>query len=214
LRGGYRADGGSLKSLAIVALGKGWEKAPWKKRTHDIWTLNSAWRRFGWDLLWKGWKAPSALSAYFELHTPRYLREEWGKSRAHFENLAELRVPVYVQDAKAWPTLWKPTTLPRAAIGKAFPRGDYHASSIDWMLAMGLHLGYKRIDVYGTGFGPTDGGEPISARAAFEYWVGFAEGLGVKVTVHEPTGAFWIYNVTKERTPYHFDDSWRLVEDR
>jgi len=197
-----------------VGFGSGAIKAPWHSEKYDLWTLNSAWLRFDWHLFRKDWKAPRALSAYFELHTPRYLLQEWEKDRSHFRNLAELRVPVYVQNAKAWPTLWKPLTLPRVALRMAFPRGDYHASSLDWMLAMGVHSGYKTIDVYGVGFGPTDGGEPLSARAAFEYWVGFAEGRGMKVTVHEPTGAFWIYNYTKERTPYHFDDSWRLVEDR
>lgn len=210
MRKRYRPTGGILKKLAIVALGDGWTRAPWKKTTHDIWTLNSAWRRFGWKIS----GPPDSLTAYFELHTPRYLRSEWGSDRSHFRELAKLRVPVYVQQAGMWPHLWKPTILPRTALRKAFPRGDYHASSIDWMLALGISKGYQRIDVYGTSFGPTDSGEPISARAAFEYWVGFAEGRGIEVKVHEPTGAFWIYNYTKERTPYHYDDSWRLIEDR
>lgn len=180
------------------------------KRSHDIWTLNSAWRRFGWS--YDG--PPDSLTAYFELHTPKYLREEWGPDKSHFRQLSFLRVPVYVQNATAWPALEHPVTLPRPQLRKAFPRGDYHASSVDWMLALGIWKGYKQIDVYGTSFSPIDAGEPLSARSAFEYWVGYAEGRGVKVQVHEPTGAFWIYNYTKERTPYHTDDSWRLIEDR
>jgi len=157
---------------------------------------------------------PDSVSAYFELHTPRYLRHEWGRDRSHFRELSHLRVPVFVQKSEAWPDLWKPVTFPRVQIKRAFPRGDYHASSIDWMLCYGVFRGYRHIEVFGVGFEPTDGGEPLSARSAFEYWVGFAEGKGVQVTVHEPCGAFWIYNYTKERTPYHYDDSWRLIEER
>lgn len=197
-----------MNKLAIVGLSNGSWQAPWTKPGYDCWTLNSAWQTLDDYDDWP------RLTAWFELHSRRYLAREWAKSPVHVRRLRRLPVPCYVQDARAWPELRQPITFPRAHLRRVFPRGDYHASSIDWMVAFGIFSGYKEIGIWGVNFGPTDGGEPLSARACLEYWIGFAEGRGVKVTIHEPTGLFWILNYRRERIPYHYDDTWRLVEER
>jgi hypothetical protein len=200
-----------MNRLAIVGMDQpGFDQAPWEDPRYDCWTLNSAWRLFPEDLHWH----PVRLRAWFELHSRRYLSQEWGRRHTHFKALAVLTVPVYVQRVKDWPELRYGRTFPRGSLRRAFPRGDYHASSLDWMFAYGIWLGYRDIRLYGVDFGPTDTGEPLSARACLEYWVGVAEGRGVRVTLQEPTGLFWIYNYGRERTPYHYDDRWRLVNDR
>lgn len=197
-----------MNRLAIVARAMGFANAPWHDRRYDCWTLNSAWQ--GMDLE----DLPLRLTAWFELHSRRYLDEEWAHRKTHVRALAQLPIPVYVQTPSEWPELQHPTALPQTQLRRAFPRGRYHASSIDWMLAVALLKGYKHIDLYGVDLGPTEGREPLSARPCLEYWIGVAEGRGVKVVVHEPTALFWIYNYQRERTPYHMDDSWRLVEAR
>lgn len=210
-----------MKRLAIVGMGSGFREAPWFNPRYDCWTLNAAWGRL--SEMKRCWKRhagqyhfhwPPSLTAWFELHSPRYLKQEWAGDRAHVKALEKLTVPVYVQEAHRWKRLAHPVTFPRRAIGRQFPRGDYHAGSLDWMLAFALFRGYRRIDCYGVNLGPTDSGEPLSARSCFEYWVGVAEGRGATVKVHAPTGAFWIYNYARHTTPYHYDDTWRLVEER
>ena len=209
-----------MKKLAIVGMAAGFEKAPWRKPGWECWTLNSAWKRFENEGLMEMdehtglARYPVNLTAWFELHSRRYLTEEWHGSMQHFRMLARLRCPIYVQHPKDWPHWQNPQSFPRAAIVRQFARGDYHASSLDWMLAFAVFQGYTHVEMFGVNLAPNEGQEPMSGRAALEYWIGFAEGRGVKVTVHEPTGVFWIYNVTKEKTPYHYDDTWRLIEKR
>ena len=193
-----------MNRLAIVGLGAT-KRPPVNRAGWDLWTLNSNYRGDR--------EFPTNLTAWFEIHSRRYLRAEH-QGNSHFKALASIPCPVYVQHPEQWPELKRPRLFPRGRLRRAFRRGDYHASSIDWMLAYALFLGYRRIDIYGVSFSPLEGGEPLSARAALEYWIGYAEGCGVKVTVHEPTGLFWIYNYQREKTPYHYDDSWRLLEDR
>lgn len=200
-----------MKKLAIVGMGKGWHLAPWKNPNYECWTLNSAWKNI---FNAKTLAAPKSVTAWFELHSRLYLRKEWNGLKHHFKALGLLTVPVYVQRAADWPELHDARTFPRRHLRHCHPRGDYHASSFDWMLQFALTVGYKDISIWGVDFGPTDAGEPISARACLEYWIGYAEASGVKVRMKGPTGLFWIYNYTRERTPYHYDDTWRLVEDR
>lgn len=195
-----------MKKLAIIARNKGSSLAPWTSAAYDKWTLNAAWRSLTVKQL-------RSVTAWFEIHSRRYLTEEWGGEDTHFEALALLRCPLYVQNPAHWDAA-DARLFPRAKLAKAFPGGEYHASSIDWMLAFALYLGYKDIGIWGVNFGPGEGGEPMSARACLEYWVGLGRGMGRTITVHEPTGLFWIYNVSKHKTPYHYDDTWRLVEDR
>lgn len=197
-----------MNRLAIVGLGQGFHDAPWHDRKYDCWTLNSAWREMDLDNL------PERLTAWFEIHSRAYLAEEWHQRKTHVRALSQLPCPVYVQKPREWPELQHPVSLDQAGIKRAFPRGTYHASSIDWMLAVALLKGYKHIELFGVDYGPTEGREPLSGRPCLEYWIGLAEGRGVKVVVHEPTALFWIYNYTRERTPYHMDDTWRLVEHR
>jgi hypothetical protein len=195
-----------MKPLAIIGLGAGWSRAPWKSKRYDRWTLNAAWKRFA------GWQSVSC-TAWFELHSRRYLSEEWGGETAHFDALAVLPATLYVQRPKAWKA-FNAQRFPREQVARAFPLGSYHASSIDWMLAFALWKGYKDIGIWGVNFGPNEGGEPMSARPCLEYWIGLGRGMGRTITVHEPTGLFWIYNVAKHKTPYHYDDTWRLIESR
>lgn len=203
-----------MKRLALVGRGRGAERAPWNSKHYDCWGLNSGWR----DVPVVRHFPPRGLAAWFEIHSRRYLKQEWlgfGRTiHTHERGLAWMNVPVYVQHPKDWPLVPKAKRFPREQIRLAFPRGDYHAGSFDWMLAFALLKGYRHIELFGVGLGPTDGGEPLSARACLEYWIGYAEAKGVKVKVHDPTGLFWIYNYTREKTPYHFDDTWRLIEPR
>lgn len=201
----------NVRRLAICAMGDGSDKAPWNDKRYDCWGLNS---------LWKYVPAyyRDSITAWFEIHSRRYLKQEWERAGKtldlHVRGLAYLNVPVYVQHPQEWRGLPKAQRFPREQIRRTFPRGDYHAGSIDWMLSYGLLKGYRQIELFGVALGPTDTGEPLSARACLEYWIGYAEAKGVKVKVHDPTGLFWIYNYTREKTPYHYDDTWRLIEPR
>lgn len=200
----------SRKKLAIVGLGRGKENAPVASGSQwDVWRCNPG--------FWVTADLQTWLDtdAWFEIHSRRYLRQAHGQD--YIKGIAKLMnavtAPTYFLDAREWKEVRKREQLPRPVIAKMLPRGDYHAGSIDWMLAFALTLDYQHIELFGVDLGPTDAGEPISARPCLEYWCGVAAGRGVNVVSHSPS-LFKIFNYQRATTPYHYDDSWRLIEDR
>lgn len=200
----------SRKKLAIVGLGRGKEKAPKPSGKWDVWRINPG--------FWIARETAETLletSAWFEIHTRRYLMQAHGKDYctrvAKMLNLT--RTPIWFLDPREWKDVESRLLFPRAMIAREFPRGDYHAGSCDWLVAFALTLDYRHIEIFGVDLGPAEGGEPISARPCLEYWCGLAAGLGVEVVSHSPS-LFKIFNYQRATTPYHYDDTWRLVEDR
>ena len=99
---------------------------------------------------------------------------------------------------------------PLAAVEKLTPHGAYHAGSFDYMLALAVLEGFKQIRVCGLDYNA--GGEPLSARPCVEYWLGVAEGRGIKVEV-ESGDCLHIFRLLRTDEQYGFD-AFRLVEDR
>jgi hypothetical protein len=198
-----------VKKLAIVGLARGKELAPKIGKHWDVWRCNPG--------FWTGEDEIESFvgtTLWFEIHTGRYLDGAHGtKYRKLVEKLfAVTKTPIYFLKASEWKVKAK-REFPRNKIAVGLPRGDYHAGSFDWMLAFAILEGYKHIELYGVDLGPTDTGEPISARPCLEYWCGVAAGKGVLVVSHSPS-LFKIFNYQRASTPYHYDDTWRLVEDR
>jgi hypothetical protein len=207
-----------MKKLAIVGLARGWERAPIANEKWDVWRCNPG---FWAERIYEYGERKDAEkmlamrpTAWFEIHTRRYLKAAHGQSYLRgVETLTRvLEAPTYLLDPKGW-NVQEPYLFPRWRIAKAFPRGDYHAGSFDWLLAFALLEGYQHVELYGVDLGPTDAGEPISARPCLEYWCGVAAGRGVEVVSHSPS-LFKIFNYQRATTPYHYDDTWRLIEDR
>lgn len=123
------------------------------------------------------------------------------------------KTPLYVVDT--WGGLLKREVLFPLKALRHLPRGgEYHASSLDMMVAFALHLKAREIAIHGVGFHIMEAGEPISARACLEYWLGVAEGRGVKVTTAGDCPAlFHQYHYVRSRSIYGFDDV-HMVEDR
>ena len=167
----------------------------------EIWGLNAL--RPEWVPYW---------SRMFNLHMFEHLERDWpeGLEREKGWLTANPTVPFYTCDP--WPE-WAvgQRRLPREELAK-IPRGNYHAISLDWMVAFALHLGARAIGLHGVRL-VMRGDEPISARPCLEYWCGYAEGRGVTVTVAPDCDIFLQYHLVKSRTLYGYDDI-RLVEDR
>jgi hypothetical protein len=64
--------------------------------------------------------------------------------------------------------------------------GERFFSSFDYMMAYGIHLGYKKILVYGIDMAVQD--EYLFQRPSALYWIGFARGLGVDVEIQKDSG--------------------------
>lgn len=182
--------GGTINDIkAVLDLDESWE----------IWGLNNITPNFvpRWD-------------RWFNLHHYKTLRKEWPRGLASELAWAHMNpeLPCYVLES--WNgKIPKERIFPRRQLAK-MPRGGYHCSSIDWMIAFAVLLGAKEISLHGVGLA-FERGEPISAHPCFEYWCGYAEGRGIKVHTHD-CNCFYNYRLVRDRKAYGYDD-WDLVED-
>ena len=192
------------KNVAIIAGGFGRERAP----LHD-----PAWERWGLNALWDDGTEGHA-TRWFELHRRAYLKWEYrGENGPHFRWLKSLRtLPVYVQDPSEWPEVPMAQPFPWKAVQALVPEfGNYHACSIDWMIAYAILLKAPEIGLYGVEQWHTS--EPVSSRACVEFWSGVAIGRGIKVFSADGF-TFKIAHYTITDRPYAFDPEWLPFEDR
>ena len=135
-------------------------------------------------------KAP--WSRWFELHSIafdgiRYLRRGSDNFRgqqvqAYLESLNALNIPVYMQ--KPWNVIPNAVPYPLETIMKEFPR-RYFTNTISWMIALAILEGFKEIGIYGVDMAVSSPlrqqNEYSHQRPSCEYFIGIAEGRGIKV---------------------------------
>lgn len=88
-------------------------------------------------------------------------------------------ITVYMQDV--YPEVLNSVKYPIDEIRTKY-QTDYFSSSISYAVALGIHLGYKRIEIYGVGLA-TDT-EYRYQRDGFTFWCGIAKGSGVELIYH------------------------------
>lgn len=169
----------------------------------NVWGLNAI--RPDWVRKW---------SKMFNLHRFKHLERDcpqyvdvdtaWSKRNPG--------VPMVVVDR--WPNsrLANQVLFPRDKL-RSLPRGgEYHAGSFDMLVAYAILLRAEAIAIHGVRL-TNETGEPISARACLEYWIGVAEGRGIQVTCSPDCDMFAQFHYVRSSTVYGYDDV-RLVEQR
>lgn len=183
--------------------------------TQTIWGLNAIRPDHRMDQ--SRW-APIRWAAMFNLHRFEHLNRDayqyiiwdtdWSKNNP--------KVPFFVVDS--WHGLLANERLfPREQIALQLgPRGGkYHAGSFDMLVAYAISLGASEIALHGIGLALDSArGEAISARACLEYWIGVAEGRGVRVVVHPDCDILRQYHLVVSDTTYGYDDVKLVVEAR
>lgn len=170
-----------MSSIAIV--GKGAKK---RIEADEVWGFNPPGRHYDENHF-------DSYTRWFELHTldthlerrPEYVTE-------FLKTLPEKGVPVEIMDVESARPLWD--FFPEQRIREEFPKGWYHCSTVDWLIAraiLELVPNEGPGESYGDGhtillagmyFG---GNEPDSARACAEFWAGIAEGMGIRVETQD-----------------------------
>jgi len=62
---------------------------------------------------------------------------------------------------------------------------DYFASGITYAMALAMYQGATQIDIWGVSLSVSD--EYAYQKPCMEYWIGRAQGMGIKVTIHGMT---------------------------
>jgi hypothetical protein len=168
----------------------------------ELWICNGQWLSRHWI---------PRVDRAFNLHRLKLLKlYKYDCSVEEFWSLKNKDVPFYTLDKWADLAGWK--QFPLKEMQRAMPRGDYHCGSFDWMVAFAIYSGVKEIKLHGIGL-CLEAGEPISARACLEYWCGYAEGSGIKITTAPDCDFFHFYHLVKSKLTYGVDDT-PIYEDR
>lgn len=182
------------------------------KKASGILSLDSSWQIWGLNLSGPEWllRSYKGIDKWFHIHKLEDLVKEIPEHVVAFEEWAKSHPEIEFVLLEPWPLIPHATIFPHEELRK-MPRGSYHCSSFDWMVAYAIHLGATEILIAGVQMRRSE--EPISATPALEYWCGYAEGRGVKVTVCPDTDLFYNYHMVRSRYTYGYD-SWDLIEDR
>lgn len=182
--------------LVLLGTADSMTQAPFGDPTWEIWACQPA----------ISYPACKRVDRIFELHDESYWRDPQIIVRMNAAN-----VPIVMQHAVA--ELPKSEVLPLSDMAerfKGFTGARYFTSTIAYMIAYALYLnlrspkpglGYEEIALYGVHMAADE--EYGNQRQAMEYWVGVANGLGVKVTVPDRSSicsARFLYGYDTEST--------------
>ena len=186
--------GGAAKEHSgLMQLGREWE----------LWGLNSC---------MPDWFGPKyrRIDKWFHLHQRAALERQIPKHVEWFEQWYERHSEIEFVLLELWDKCPNATIFPKHSITHLGPRGEYHCGSFDLMLAYALLLGATEVFIAGVKL-HTESSEPMSAGACLEYWIGYAEGQEVKVTVAGDCDLFYNYRLVRDHRMYGYDE-FDLVE--
>lgn len=175
------------KKLAIVGFADTKDQAPYQDPRYEIWGLNDLHRSI------------PRYDRWFDIHPrdnieeDRRLMRNMGQPVSEhigIPGLAKLNVPVYMQDInKDVPNcvLFPLDEMLKFWEKRGIAGARYLTNSIAVMIAFALFEGevtgnqFECIDIFGVDMAV--GSEYVDQRPSCEYWIGIAEGMGVKVYI-------------------------------
>ncbi len=183
------------KKLAIVGFAPTRDQAPFTDPSWEIWGLNDLHRTI-----------PN-YTRWFDIHTVENIETDVVAGRTSnaarktnipessldhmgISGLAKLACPVYMQDVN--PNVPRSVRFPleemlRTYAARGLTGARYFTNSISFMIAYAVYEGlvcghqWDEIHIYGVDMAVGD--EYIAQRPSCEYWIGIAEGMGVKVYI-------------------------------
>lgn len=186
---------GNNKRLAIVGFWEGNRNdAPFQDPTFDVWGLNHLWPYIPrWDV-------------FFDMHSPEWSGKNlepsvWKEQEQFFKT--DHGKPLYMlQQYPDYPSSLK---YPKEEIVTRFGR-SYFTNGIAYMLAMALHVDrFEEIQLWGIDMRHNE--EYALQRPCTEYWIGKAEGMGIKVYI-PPSAA-----LCSADADYGYDEQGGLISE-
>ncbi len=160
------------KKVCLLGTSNTLSQAPLSDTSFEHWALNDMYAVI-----------PMAnITRWFEIHGREFLNvyRARGTSQNHIDALRALTVPIYMQEQHA--DIPSSVKYPLEEMIAHFGR-QYFKSTLDYMMALALYEGFKEIHLYGVNM--ADNLEYVHQRPSMEYWIGRAEGMGVKVVLPE-----------------------------
>ena len=151
--------------------------APYNDESWDIWGVNEL------------YMVAPRVDVLFELHHREWLTQK-ERNPDHLKWLKEAKVPVMMLEHYA--DIPHSVPYPKDDIMRRF--GGYFTNSISWMLALAIFAQPAEIGLWGVDMATTE--EYQGQRPSVEFFVGWAKGAGIKVTVPPQCDllkAAWLY---------------------
>lgn len=147
----------------VVILGrhaKTAESCPWNDASFEIWALP-------WD------DAAIRADRWFELHHPKTFTKRHGAE--YVEKLKGLKTPLFMQETR--PEFPSSVEYPLSSVMTG--RRDYFSNTVAYMIALAVHERVNEIHLFGVELAAS--AEYRDQRCCVEYWLGVAEGSGIRV---------------------------------
>jgi hypothetical protein len=180
---------GPLK-VALIGGGDSLVYAPWHDQSWEIWSHASIHTMC----------EPGRVVRFFDLHPKAVWNEAKPWRRDYVRWLQRLQTPIYMQEKYA--EIPASVRYPKELVLSQFRR--YVSGHAGWMIALALIEGATEIGFFGIHYASAS--EYAEQRAGCEYWMGVAEGRGVKLTIpagcpllHEPAELYGYESHTPER---------------
>jgi len=179
--------------LCIIGSAPSMKDAPYNDPSYDIWAISGAVFSESLGEMKNDvtdnnkWNDVHRVDVFFEMHKRDVFESKLDKLAWCEKPVIMLKVESDIPTSEAYPA-----DEVAAALGEEF------SSSIAYMLALGIYLGYKEIEIYGVYL--MHDSEYASQRPGFKYYLGIARAKGIKVWAQENT------RLTSPAWRYGYDD--------
>jgi hypothetical protein len=180
--------------VAIVGFAPTWNMAPFKDPSFEIWACNEFY------VLGGEYGEGFHIDLLFELHSHHIIEEKRKQDQGrHLEWLRN--APIYVLMQKHYDDIPKSVAFPREYIKSKYR--PYFTNTISFQIALAMELGYKEIHLFGINMANDE--EYAVQRPSVEYFVGLAEGRGIKVFIPDES------DICRTWFDYGFDDEMQGI---
>ena len=185
-----------MKRLCILGTAQTLKEAPINE-DYEFWALNDMYKVVPVE----------RISRWFEIHKCDTVETK----TQHIQVLSQLSIPIYMQEQH--PEIPTSVKYPLETLIEHFGRRFFN-STIDYMIALAIYEGYQDISIYGVHMSYME--EYGEQRPSCLYWLGVAEGKGIKIHIPDDSDllkSYWLYGYEdKKRKDLEVKGNARLKE--
>jgi hypothetical protein len=152
----------------------------------DLWGMNALYKVAA-DKDWDAW---------FQLHDIKKHHADDLEEHIEFLRSGDFSVFLWDKELEKFP-MDNGIAYPREDMVSVF--GSYFTNTVSWMVAIAIALGYRHIGIYGIDMAQDS--EYGSQRPSCEYFIGWAKGMGIEITIPETS------DLLKSPFLYGFEDA-------
>jgi|TARA_R110000824_G_scaffold260399_1_gene449059 hypothetical protein len=157
--------------VAITGAGRSMKDLPWNDPTWELWGINNFWNAM------RDEEDRLRADRWFELHPPTTDIQD------PFDMIWLRDCPVPIYTTEPFPDNPNAVVFPVDELAANYR--DYFACTFAYQIAFAIDEGFKEIAVHGLELAYGTQREATVERSCVDWWLGYAEGRGIKITIPE-----------------------------